>query len=167
VCRASVLAVPFPAAAFDVVATFDVLYHRAVPDDDRALRELARVLRPGGWLLARVPAHNHLRGAHDLQVHTRHRYAHAELRGKVEAAGLGVRRLTYAGLLLMPPALVRRGLQRRAVATAQAHSDVTLPAPPVNAALCTLLAWERWWLPRRDLPVGLSLIVLARKPLGP
>jgi SAM-dependent methyltransferase len=156
------MAVPCAANTFDLVTSFDVLYHRAVPDDEAALREFARVLRPGGWLLARVPAHDRLRGAHDVQVHTRHRYARAELGLKVAGAGLHVQRLTYAGALLLPPALLRRRLQRQAAP--DAHSDVALPPPLLNSALTALLRLESLWLRRWDLPLGLSLFVLARKP---
>src|ERR1043165_1635025 len=46
--RASVLDIPFADASFDLVTSFDVIYHRAVPDEGRALRETARGLRPGG-----------------------------------------------------------------------------------------------------------------------
>jgi SAM-dependent methyltransferase len=164
VTRASVLALPFPAHRFDLVTSFDVLYHRAVIDDALALREFARVLRPGGWLLVRVPAHDRLRGAHDVQVHTRHRYARAELGAKVTGAGLQVCRLTYAGSFLLPPALLRRRLQRQAVAEAAAHSDVSLPPLPINALLRTAMHFESLWLRRWNIPAGLSLIVLARKP---
>ncbi len=164
VCRASVLAVPFASHSFDVVTSFDVLYHRAVVDDDQALREFARVLRPGGWLLVRVPAHDRLRGAHDVQVHTRHRYARAELHAKVTGAGLRVRRLSYAGSLLLLPALLRRGLQRSALPAAAAHSDVALPPRPINAALSAVFGLESTWLSRWNLPAGLSLFVLAQKP---
>ena len=165
VCQASVLAVPFAAGSFDLVTSFDVLYHRAVVDDEQAMREFARVLRPGGWLLARVPAHDRLRGAHDVQVHTRHRYARAELRAKVRQAGLDVCRLTYAGACLLPPALLRRILQRGAVAASSAHSDVSLPPPVLNSVLAAAMRLESRWLRRWDVPAGLSLLVLARRPV--
>src|SRR5438552_12851901 len=42
--RASVLEIPFANTSFDLVTSFDVLYHRAVPDEDQALDEMARVL---------------------------------------------------------------------------------------------------------------------------
>lgn len=41
---------PFPDASFDVVLANHMLYH--VPDQDRALREIRRVLRPDGCLIA-------------------------------------------------------------------------------------------------------------------
>lgn len=44
---------PFPGATFDVVESLDVLEH--VPDSDRYLGELARVLRPAGCILLVTP----------------------------------------------------------------------------------------------------------------
>jgi SAM-dependent methyltransferase len=46
-------ALSFPDACFDLCTHTEVLEH--VPDDARALRELQRVLRPGGWLIFTVP----------------------------------------------------------------------------------------------------------------
>ncbi len=158
VARASVLAAPFPAHTFHLVTSFDVIYHRAVPDDVAALREFARVLRPGGWLLVRVPAHDWLRGAHDRHVHTQRRYRAPELREKIGRAGLRLHRLTPVGLWLLPIAVIRRLTQR---ASARA-SDVTMPAPWLNTALTEALAAEAVWLRRRDLPFGLSLLALAQ-----
>ena len=48
--EADVQALPFEDASFDCVAANWVLYH--VPDLDRGVRELARVLKPGGRLVA-------------------------------------------------------------------------------------------------------------------
>lgn len=45
--------VPYPDAFFDAVLLLDVLEH--VPDDAAVLREIARVLRPGGMLILSVP----------------------------------------------------------------------------------------------------------------
>jgi len=160
VACASVQALPFPEAAFDLVTSFEVLYHLAVTDDAAALRECARVLRPGGRLLVRVPAHDWLRGAHDRQVHTRQRYARRELREKIESAGLELQRLTFVGLTLFPLAVLKRLTERESAA----HTDVTLPAPALNKALTAALSAEGLWLRRLDLPVGLSLLALARKP---
>ncbi len=44
---------PFEDNSFDVVTMFDLLEH--VPQDDRAINEARRVLRPGGWLLVSTP----------------------------------------------------------------------------------------------------------------
>ena len=47
------LALPFPDGTFDRVIASEVLEH--IPDDVAAMRELARVLRPGGTMAVTVP----------------------------------------------------------------------------------------------------------------
>ncbi len=157
--RASVQALPFPEQAFDLVTSFEVICHLAVADDVAALKEFARVLRPGGWLLLRVPAHDWLRGAHDRHVHTRQRYARHEVGAKLARAGFRVHRLSYAGAFLFPLAIPRRLVQPAAASA----TDVSLPHPLINRALTRLLAAESLWLTRFDAPFGLSVIALAQK----
>ncbi len=159
VARASIMALPFPDGAFDCVTCFDVLYHAAVTDDRAALRELARVLAPAGWLVARVPAHNWLRGAHDRRVHTRHRYSAGELRAGLAQTGFHIRRLTPVGGLLLPFAILRRLAQPAGVV----QSDVSLPPAFPNRLLTVLLSAERYWLRWADMPLGLSLLAVAQK----
>src|SRR6266581_1282352 len=55
---------PFADGEFDVALAAWMLYH--VPDLDRGLAELARVLRPGGRLVAVTNAEDHLRELWDL-----------------------------------------------------------------------------------------------------
>jgi SAM-dependent methyltransferase len=59
-----VQALPFADASFDVVVAAWMLYH--VPDLDRGIAELVRVLRPGGRLVAATNASDHLREMLDL-----------------------------------------------------------------------------------------------------
>lgn len=157
--QAAVEHLPFAEDSFDLVTSFDVLYHLAVGDDEAALREFARVLRkPGGLLLIRLPAWEALRGAHDLAVHTRHRYTAPELRAKLRAAGFRIKRLTYANTLLFLPILLRRLLQP----DSQSGSDVELPSPALNRFLEFLLQLEKNWLTYFNLPFGVSLFALAQ-----
>jgi SAM-dependent methyltransferase len=51
--RGDAYALPFPDASFDCVVAAEVLEH--LPDDARAIRELRRVLRPGGRIAVTVP----------------------------------------------------------------------------------------------------------------
>jgi len=160
--RASVTALPFHDEVFDLVTSFDVIYHIAVADDAAALKEFYRVLRPGGVLFLRVPAYDRLRGAHDRIVHTRHRYTHGELRRKLECSGFLVERLSHANMLLLPLAVVKRILEARAGITAR--SDVQPAHPVANAVLRACLLLEARVLRRVDLPAGLSVVAVARRP---
>lgn len=53
VTRADARTLPFSDGAFDRVVAAEVLEH--IPDDTRAMSELARVLRPGGTMAVTVP----------------------------------------------------------------------------------------------------------------
>jgi len=159
--RASLMALPFSDGTFDGVTSFDVLYHRWVGDDRAAVRELARVLRPGGWLLVRVPALKLLWGGHDEAVHSRHRYTRAEVRRLLVAEGLEVVRLTYANTLLFPLLLVRRGLDRL---TGRRGSDIARLPTPLEVTFRGALELEARLVRRWSLPVGASVFALARKP---
>ena len=161
VARAGLLGLPFPDATFDVVTSFDVIYHRWVADDAAAVREMARVLRPGGLLLLRVPALKLLWGAHDEAVHSRHRYTRGEVRALLRGAGLHVQRSTYANTLLFPLLLARRTVDRL---TGRHGSDVSFLPAPLEAAFGAALRLEARMLKRVSLPIGASVFALACKP---
>lgn len=167
VARGTVTHVPFRSGAFDAVTCFEVLYHAAVPDDLEALREFARVLKPGGVLLLRLPAFEWLRSSHDAMVHTRHRYTAGEVRAKLAAAGLEPLRVTYANALLFPLVAAVRLVQRLLGRGHAKASDVQETSPLVNAVLLRVLALEGALLARTDMPLGLTVLALARKPRQP
>jgi ubiquinone/menaquinone biosynthesis C-methylase UbiE len=162
--RGSVLDIPFADASFDLVTSFDVLYHRAVPDEDGALDETWRVLRYGGRLLIRLPAYEFLRSKHDRAVHTRRRYTAGQSRALLESRGFVVERCSYINSLLFALPLAQRLLERALPNLERSESDLAMPSPLVNEALRWPLAAEAAWLARgRTFPVGLSIVCLARK----
>jgi SAM-dependent methyltransferase len=159
--RASVGAIPFLDGSFDVVTSFDVLYHLNVNDDRAAMSEIHRVLRPGGIALIRLPAFDWIRGAHDEVVHTRHRYTRDELSGKLEDVGFRLEHATYANFLLFPLAPVKRYLEHRQ--GSHEATDLWRPPAPINRLLSDLLSLEA--IPARGmgLPWGLSVFAVARR----
>ncbi len=160
--QASVTALPYAAASFDLVTSFDVLYHRAVGDPRIALGEFRRVLRPGGRVLLRLPAYDWLRGGHDAVVHTARRFTTGTLAKSLRETGFVIERLTYANTLLFPLAAAKRLLERPSPA-GPAQSDVAPNPTWLDAALSLPLAVEAAWLRRRDLPFGLSVVALAQR----
>jgi SAM-dependent methyltransferase len=158
--KAEVQALPFPPAAFDCVTSFDVIYHRGVTDDAAAVAEMARVLRPGGLLLLRVPALRMLWGAHDEAVHSRHRYTRAEVEALLRGAGLEVLRASYCNTLLFPLLALRRGVDRL---TGRHGSDVAFLPAPLEWAFRHLLLLEARMLTAVSFPIGASVVALARQ----
>jgi ubiquinone/menaquinone biosynthesis C-methylase UbiE len=55
--------IPYPDHSFDAVIANHMLYH--VPDRPRAIREIARVLKPGGRLFATTVGEHHLEQLHE------------------------------------------------------------------------------------------------------
>ncbi len=159
--QASVTRLPFCSEWFDLVTSFDVLYHRAVGDYTRALLEFNRVLRPGGRILLRLPAYDWIRGRHDRAIHTTHRFTAGELHRALDASGFVVEKLSYANALLFPLALTRRFLDK--VLPKEEGSDLHRTSLGKYAFLAKFLYAESRWLVHHSLPFGLSVIAIARK----
>lgn len=153
---------PFPAAAFDLVTAFDVFEH--IADDRAALAEAARVVRPGGLLLLTVPAYQWLWSDHDVVLEHHRRYTRAEVGERLRAAGFEPVRLGYCITFLLPLAAVLRLVQRlRRRPHPPRCGLIELPGPLNRFCLATLQLEARL-LRRLDLPCGVSVLALARRP---
>ncbi len=166
VVRASIGAIPFPDASFDIVTSFDVLY--GLPDEieQAAGQEMARVLKPGGKLLVTSAAFDLLRGGHGTFTNEVRRYTTSSLAGFFTTAGLDVVRVSYTHATLFPILAAVRGWERwrGGGEAAASETDLQVPPLPINAALSTALAVEGLVLPRVNLPFGSTVMGLAQKP---
>lgn len=163
ISRAGVSRLPFPAECFDLVTSFDVLYESGVGNPATALEEFARVLRPNGLILLRLPACDWLRGRHDRAVHTARRFDARTISRLLRGSGLQVLHVTYANTLLFPVAAALR-LAERVFPPAPGSSDLSLGAGFFNSLLRSILACEAPFVAGPGLPFGLSVIAVARKP---
>jgi SAM-dependent methyltransferase len=96
--EADVTDLPFPDGSFDGAILGEVLEHLA--DDWAALREIARVLRPGGVLALSVPADPSLYGPSDEWAGHVRRYTRSALLTACAGAGLAVERCSAWGFPL-------------------------------------------------------------------
>lgn len=162
--RANAAALPFPDTTFDLVASFDVIYALGDDDEAAALREMHRVLVPGGALVLNVAAMPLLRGNHSVLALERRRYTRPMLRERLARAGFRVARLTHTNAALFPLVAAVR-LTQRALGLAAREEDATaeirVPPAPINAALAGLLGLEARVVRHVDLPFGSSLLCLA------
>lgn len=66
-------AIPYKTGYFDTVVCSDVLEH--LDKDKKAVKEIYRVLKPGGIAIITVPAHRFLMSEYDLQIGHKRRYS--------------------------------------------------------------------------------------------
>ena len=97
---------PYEDGTFDLVTAFDVVEH--MDDDLAGLREMCRVLRPGGRVLLFVPTFMFLWGLQDDVSNHRRRYRLPELQRVLEQAGFEIERATYANITFFLPILFRK-----------------------------------------------------------
>ena len=156
----------FRTEAFDAVMLCDVLEH--VEDDQEAIAEAARMLEPGGVLIVTLPALDLLWSAHDEALGHRRRYGARRTREMLQAAGLRVERMSYGLFFLFPFALVARLVQRLTTRLRRHPPEtgiVRVPGP-VNRLLIALMDLENALMRRISLPIGVSLVAVARKAGG-
>ncbi|GAA4127386.1 class I SAM-dependent methyltransferase [Actinomadura keratinilytica] len=159
------LDMPFPDDHFDKIIASEVLEH--IPDDMRAMRELLRVLKPGGHLAVTVPAwlpericwalsedYHTAPGGH-VRIYTR-----AELEAKLKATGFRVRGHHHAHGLHSPYWWIKCAV------------GVNNDDHPLAKAYHQLLVWD---IMKRPLPtrlaervlnplIGKSVVVYFTKP---
>jgi SAM-dependent methyltransferase len=163
---ADIASLPFDSGAFDLVVSLDVIVHFAPGQEDRAVLELARVLAPGGVMAIRVAALDALRSRHSEFAQERQRFTRARLRRLAERHGLEIIRCTYANSLLAPVAFAKFRICEPLLRS-KPQSGVRPVSAWLNRALYRPLEWESRWIGSgRNLPLGQSLILLARKPMA-
>ena len=150
VLRADATALPVGDDSLDLVVAFDVLEH--IPDHDRAVAEVHRVLRQSGRFLVAVPADPRLWSDHDVAVDHVRRYTRVTLREVLERGGFTIDSMDSWNVLLRPVVALRR--------RSSSGSDLGTVNPVVNAGLRAVVTAERY-LPVKAMP-GVSLLVLAR-----
>jgi len=168
VLQASATSLPLQSQAFDLIITLDVLQHLPLGGGDvAALGEMARVIKPGGYLFLRTNAQA-FPFTPDDPIFNFHKYEPHELREKLAGAGFRVLRLSRVNAI---PGLAE--IPRELRARRQAHSYHGILAPPPKrggVAPRVLRAWLgiegaairaglRW-------PLGRSIIAVCRKEVG-
>jgi ubiquinone/menaquinone biosynthesis C-methylase UbiE len=156
--------IPLPADAVDCVTVLDVLEH--IKDHEAAVREIHRVLRPGGCVVATVPALMTLWGYWDTALHHHRRYTAPELRALFAGAGWEIVHVNYTNVAMFPAVWLVRRWQRWRDSGAQSRMEDKIPPAWLNGFL-------QWLFVRLGLvrgvrfPFGVSLLLVARKRVSP
>jgi SAM-dependent methyltransferase len=159
--EASIYELPYEDASFDLVTCLDVIEHLRL--DLPAFRELNRVLKRGGFVLATLPMGPQLYSDFDcLSGHLR-RYTAREIRLLLGKGGFEPLRMSCYAVLVHP--LVRYYMWRGSLTNGRVgFTDGMEPLnPSSNRLLQLVLNLEARIISRWDLRRGSSVAVLARK----
>src|SRR6185312_4662564 len=159
---ASATNIPLARASADLVIALDVLHHLPVDGGDiAALREIMRVLKPGGYLLFRTNAQSFPRKADDVTSSYR-KYDPSDLHQKLIAAGFEIVRMGRVNAVMGLAEIPRELRARR-----RSDSGILAPEPtPPGRADSLKRAWlnleGRAVLAGWRLPLGRSIVGLCR-----
>lgn len=166
--RADVCVLPMADGSVDAIVSANLLEH--VPDDEGALREMRRVLRPGGRAVIVVPAAPGTYDYYDRFLGHERRYGRGELAGKARAAGLEVLEDAHLGAPLYPAFwAVKKRNRRRFDQLRGAELEERVARDIANTQDSRLGAWacrlERSLLRHGvRLPFGIRGLSVVRRP---
>jgi SAM-dependent methyltransferase len=161
--RFDLLRCPLPSESFDAVVMLNVLEH--IEDDVGALRQVYRLLKPGGVVVIEVPAGPHLYDAYDKTLMHFRRYRISDVANKLQKVGFAVSRSSHLGFLVYPAfAYVKRRNQRvrpsedlRKLVVSQASETST------NWLLKAAMTLERHLGSLFSFPFGVRCLAVGKK----
>jgi SAM-dependent methyltransferase len=158
---------PLPDASVDAVVLLNVFEH--IERDDTAMAQVFRILRPGGIMVAEVPAGPALYDVYDQQLMHCRRYAMAGFRRLVEQAGFVTIERSHLGFWVYPAFWLTKKLNRlrppRSTETAAARVETAMRTTRRGGGLGHgLMRSEAWLRPILYLPFGIRCLITARKP---
>lgn len=147
---------------FDAVLILDVLEH--LEDEAWAVREIERVLKPGGIAIIMVPAFPFLWGVQDEVAHHYRRHTMPSIVASIERSSrlTVVKKSYYNTFLFAPIAAVR--LVSRWLHLKGRQSDFDLNNRFLNTLCFSIFNAERRLLRRFSFPFGVSILLVVRKP---
>jgi SAM-dependent methyltransferase len=154
-----------PSGRFDAAFALDILEH--VKNDAKAVGEIYRILKPGGSLLVTAPAYQWLWSEHDEVCHHYRRYTLGEMASKLRSAGFDIRRRSYCIVFPFFPLVTLLHFRSWFKKDKKIMMSIVPLPGPFNRFLIFLLALENFFLRFINFPFGVSVILLAQKPLRP
>ncbi|MEK7573392.1 MAG: class I SAM-dependent methyltransferase [Patescibacteria group bacterium] len=149
----------FSPNSFDVVTLLDVLEHT---DDSKALKEIDRILKPGGLLVISVPAFPILWSQWDVVLHHKRRYTKKSLLQKLDRYSLDVLKISYMFSFLFLPVYIVRLIKSK-ISSGNYKSDFQINAPIINYLLLIISRIEGYFIQNLSIPVGSSMLCIAKK----
>jgi ubiquinone/menaquinone biosynthesis C-methylase UbiE len=154
--QADVTKLPIKDSSQDFALALDVVEH--IEDRSVLLREMLRILKPGGRCLITVPAHMWLWSIHDEHNHHFRRYSKSLIKTDLQEVGFEIVSIRWWNSIFLPYIYLTRILYRN-----QEQSEFQLPPRPLSLLVEKVLILESKSRLLGKL-VGVSLVVDVVKP---
>lgn len=149
----------FGVSSFDLITMLDVLEHT---DDNKTLKEIYRILKPGGIVIITVPAYQWMWSQWDNVLHHKRRYTRGGLKKLLTNNRFKPLKISYMNSYLVAPVLLIRSI-KKVVSKKNYGSDFQLSNNMINFLFGKVAAAEFLLLKNTSIPFGLSLICIAQK----
>jgi len=153
--------IDFPDNSFDLVVALDVLEH--IKDDKKAIKESWRVLKPGGYFLATVPAYKFLWSEHDEVLNHYRRYSFKDFSDKIKEADFDIIKISYLISFVFPIVLFYRILRKIISPKSKKNTAYVFLPKFINNFFIFLLKFEGFLLKYFNFPFGTSIVCIAKK----
>ena len=158
---------PLPDKCVDIIVALNVLEH--IKEDGNALKQINRILKPGGYAIIEVPANQDLYDYYDEQLKHFRRYSLQELKMLTEKAGFTVIHASHLGFFIYPGFRFMKLLnkQKKNMNEVQKQNSmkkmIQLGGPVFNNALFLLMKTELVLGNFFQYPTGIRCLLLLKK----
>ena len=154
----------FNESSFDLITSFDVISSKGV-DENIVIKNFYTYLKNDGYLLLTVPAFQFLYSKHDEVVYTDTRYSKRRLESLIKNNGFEIVKISYCVSLLFPLAVIKRTFDKIFNSEDKVHNEVKMPSAIINRLFLSVMRIENYLFKHISFPFGLSVMVLAKKPV--
>ncbi len=152
--------IPYEDNSVDLALATDIIEH--VDEDNIALIEIFRILKPGGYLLLTVPAFQSLWGIQDDVSQHKRRYRKKGFNILVKSSGFEIEKSYYFNYLLFIPIWATRVFLKIFKPSLRAETDIN--SKLINLILLKIFKADILSAGTVRPPFGVSILTLSRKP---
>tara|TARA_B100001059_G_scaffold132979_1_gene133072 strand:- start:263 stop:1009 length:747 start_codon:yes stop_codon:yes gene_type:complete len=165
--NASLTELPFENNSYDMICAFDVIEH--IENDNKAVEEIYRVLKPKGKYFITVPAFQSLWSNHDVVNHHFRRYKKKQLNKLIESTNLKIDHSTYFNFWLFIPISITRFIlnnipRKKDSNLSGSDNEILQSSNIINRILYRIFHSEKFLLRINiKFPFGISILTIGYK----
>ena len=157
--QGDICSMPYRDKTFGFVFATDIIEH--IEDHQAALKEITRVLKPGGHAIITVPAFKSLWGWQDEVSHHQRRYKRSEVSIALNLCGLTIVKIYYFNFILFLPIFFMRKLML--LSGLKPRSENSFNSRGLNFILKLIFKLDCLLAANINIPFGVSIFALVKK----